>query len=161
MLRTVSVHTGAYGHCKRVCTESWLLEKNPLPHRGIEPAPAACRSNALPYSCYLWLYLKTVNVMSICSSLVLLSCHKALSRIVFDLWYTKSSAKWKQLAISGKDTAVVHNSLCLPYHKPFVHLTQLVLWFTHNFATRIHSFVRNILTPHTQVTKSNTRTTTL
>ena len=30
---------------KRVCTESWHWEKNPLPHRGIEPASAACRSD--------------------------------------------------------------------------------------------------------------------
>ena len=41
-------HGGVYGHRKRVCTESWLWEKNPLPHRGIEPASAACRSDALP-----------------------------------------------------------------------------------------------------------------
>ena len=26
-----------YGHCKRVCTESWLWEKNPLPYQGLEP----------------------------------------------------------------------------------------------------------------------------
>ena len=32
---------------KRVCTESWLWEKNPLPHRWIEPASAAWRSDAL------------------------------------------------------------------------------------------------------------------
>ena len=32
---------------KRVCTESWLREKNPLPHRGIDPASAAWRSDAL------------------------------------------------------------------------------------------------------------------
>ena len=32
---------------KRVCTESWLWEKNPLPHWGIEPASAAWRSDAL------------------------------------------------------------------------------------------------------------------
>ena len=32
---------------KRVCTESWLWEKNPSPHRGIEPASAAWRSGAL------------------------------------------------------------------------------------------------------------------
>ena len=37
-----------YGHRKRVCTESWLWEKNPFPHRGIELASAACRSDALP-----------------------------------------------------------------------------------------------------------------
>ena len=29
---------GLYGHGKRVCTESRLWEKNPLPHRGLEPA---------------------------------------------------------------------------------------------------------------------------
>ena len=28
---------GLYGHRKRVCTESWLWEKSPLPHQGIEP----------------------------------------------------------------------------------------------------------------------------
>ena len=39
---------GWYRHRKRVCTESWLWEKNPLPDRGIEPASAACRSDALP-----------------------------------------------------------------------------------------------------------------
>ena len=33
---------------KRVCTESCLREKNPSPHRGIETASAACRSDALP-----------------------------------------------------------------------------------------------------------------
>ena len=33
----------------RVCTESWLPEKKtPLPHRGIEHASTACRSDALP-----------------------------------------------------------------------------------------------------------------
>ena len=37
-----------YGHLKGVCTESWLCEKNLLPHRGIEPASTACRSDALP-----------------------------------------------------------------------------------------------------------------
>ena len=31
----------------RVCTASWLWEKNPLPHRGIEPASAAWRSDVL------------------------------------------------------------------------------------------------------------------
>ena len=34
----------------RVCTERWLWEKNPLPHRGIEPATAARRSDAPPMS---------------------------------------------------------------------------------------------------------------
>ena len=40
---------GLYGHRKRVCTGSWLWEKNPLPHRGLEPASVlrpAFRSDA-------------------------------------------------------------------------------------------------------------------
>ena len=32
----------------RVYAESWLWEKNPLPHWGIKPASAACQSDALP-----------------------------------------------------------------------------------------------------------------
>ena len=39
---------------KRVCTESCLWEKNLLPHRGIEPASAACRSDALPTELHPW-----------------------------------------------------------------------------------------------------------
>ena len=35
---------------KRVCTESWLGEKNPL---GIESAPPACRTDALPTELYI------------------------------------------------------------------------------------------------------------
>ena len=51
-----SVHTdvnacdctqGMYGHHKRVCAESVLWEKNPLPHGGIKPASAAWQSDAL------------------------------------------------------------------------------------------------------------------
>ena len=38
---------GGVRHRKRACTESRLWETNPLPHRGIEPASAACRSGAL------------------------------------------------------------------------------------------------------------------
>ena len=39
---------GVCGHRKRVCTESWLWEKNTLPHQGIKPALVARRSDALP-----------------------------------------------------------------------------------------------------------------
>ena len=35
---------GLCGHCKWVCTESWLWEKNGLPHWGIKPASVACSS---------------------------------------------------------------------------------------------------------------------
>ena len=41
-----------YGHRKRVCTESWLWEKNPLARGGIEPVSAACRSDAVPTELY-------------------------------------------------------------------------------------------------------------
>ena len=39
---------GVYWDHSRACTESWLWEKNPLPHRGIEPVLAMYRSNILP-----------------------------------------------------------------------------------------------------------------
>ena len=42
------LRTGVHGHRQRVCVESWLLERNPLPHWGIESVSAACRSDALP-----------------------------------------------------------------------------------------------------------------
>ena len=44
----------------RACTQSWLWEKNPLLHQGIEPASVACWSDTLPTelhpspSCYLY-----------------------------------------------------------------------------------------------------------
>ena len=41
------LHTGCTYTRKRVCTESWLWEKNPLPPRGIEPASAAWPTDAL------------------------------------------------------------------------------------------------------------------
>ena len=42
---------GMYGHRKRVCTGSWLWEKNPLPQRGLEPVSVlrlTLQSDALP-----------------------------------------------------------------------------------------------------------------
>ena len=44
---------------QRVCTKSWLWEKNPLPHRGIDPSSAACRSDALPTELHHHLDLRT------------------------------------------------------------------------------------------------------
>ena len=45
------MHAVAYGMCTRTVRESALKvdsgEENPLPHRGIEPASAACRSDVL------------------------------------------------------------------------------------------------------------------
>ena len=38
---------GVYRHHNRVCTESWLWEKNPLPHEAVKPGSAECRSNFL------------------------------------------------------------------------------------------------------------------
>ena len=33
---------GLYGHCERVCTRSWLWERNPLLHCGLKPASVLC-----------------------------------------------------------------------------------------------------------------------
>ena len=41
------LHIGVCLHL-RVCTESGLWEKNPLPHRGIEPASTVCGFDAVP-----------------------------------------------------------------------------------------------------------------
>ena len=41
------LHRRVYGHRKRVCTESWLWEENPLPHWEITPVSMAWRSEAL------------------------------------------------------------------------------------------------------------------
>ena len=37
-------------HCKTVCTESWLGEKNNLLHQRMEPTTVACRSNTYQLS---------------------------------------------------------------------------------------------------------------
>ena len=58
------LHTGVYGHRKRVCTEGWLWEKNPLPHRGIEPVSAACRSDALPTELHPHPISKSLDIKS-------------------------------------------------------------------------------------------------
>ena len=42
------MHAIAHGGCTDTVRESALWEKNPLPHLGIEPASAACRSDVLP-----------------------------------------------------------------------------------------------------------------
>ena len=59
---------------KNIRTESWLWEKTPLSHRGIEPASAACRSDGLPpelhtYLGLLWIFTiqSTAKVISGCN----------------------------------------------------------------------------------------------
>ena len=46
MLMQAIAHRGVWTHI-RVCTESWLWEKNPLPQLGIKPVSAAWQSDAL------------------------------------------------------------------------------------------------------------------
>ena len=58
MLMRAVVHGGEWT-LKRVCTESWLWEKNPFSHRGIESASAACRFDALPTE----LHLRPISVL--------------------------------------------------------------------------------------------------
>ena len=58
MLTCIQLHPGMYRHWKRVCTKSWSWEKNPLPHRGIEPAPTACYFDPLPAELQPYLNLK-------------------------------------------------------------------------------------------------------
>ena len=44
----MQLHRGVCGHRKRVCTESWLWEKNPLLHQKIKLASVAYWPNTLP-----------------------------------------------------------------------------------------------------------------
>ena len=47
--KCMQLHRWVYGHGKRVCTESWLWEKNLFLHdKKIKPAIVACQSDALP-----------------------------------------------------------------------------------------------------------------
>ena len=62
---------------KRVCTERWLWEKNPLPHWEIEPASAVWQSNTLtnwatspPEGCSLGNYLKCTLPTSYCADVL-------------------------------------------------------------------------------------------
>ena len=51
LIHAIAHGEGGGGCCTDTVRESALKvdwEKNPLPHRGIEPASAACRSGALP-----------------------------------------------------------------------------------------------------------------
>ena len=74
------LHTRMYGHRKRVCSESWLWEKNPLPHRGIEPASAAWWSDAPPSELHPRLgcvILQGSNVLH-CDPIPFFFCHCSL-----------------------------------------------------------------------------------
>ena len=59
---------GLYRHCERVCTESWLWEKNPMLHWGLKPVSVLHfvfpigRSTSLSYClpCY-WAFLEKTN----------------------------------------------------------------------------------------------------
>ena len=77
MLRIFNVRTDVnacdctrrlYGHRKRICTESCLWEKNPLPYRGNEPASAVCRSDDLPTELHPRPSQKTRWEVGLCSS---------------------------------------------------------------------------------------------
>ena len=82
------LHTGVYRQCKRVCTESWLWEKNPLPHQVIKPASMTCRSDALPTE------LHPMIIITFC-------------------WFTNSacSTVHKSINYPNTETAVVLNFL--------------------------------------------------
>ena len=67
------LHTGCIDYCKRVCSESWLWEKNPLLFQVTEPVPAVFWSDALlpelqpiPQTCHSLLYLSACLFMCVC-----------------------------------------------------------------------------------------------
>ena len=74
----MQLHAGAVRTCKRVCPESWLRKKNPLPHWGIKPASAVCQSDALPTDLHPYMrdvlgthpcfHIKFTSIFSVCWS---------------------------------------------------------------------------------------------
>ena len=61
------MHTGVYGHLRRVCPEIWLREKNPLPYREIEPF---CQRRAGP-TLYKLSYILTRRSLTRCNRTVM------------------------------------------------------------------------------------------
>ena len=82
------LHTGVYEYRKRVCTESWHWEKNPLPHRRIEPASATSRSDALPAELHPHPYDQNGDVVGIS---VLLEMRRRTSAYKWNL--TRNAAR--------------------------------------------------------------------
>ena len=63
-----------WGQRKRVCTESWLWEENPLPHQGIRFASGACWSDALPAELHPWYLLSLLSDRRVAVSFLWTSC---------------------------------------------------------------------------------------
>ena len=59
-VQTCDCTGGLYRHLRTVCTESWLREKNPLPHWGIEPVSAVSQFDTLPTELQPLLFLHLV-----------------------------------------------------------------------------------------------------
>ena len=98
------VHWGCYRRCKKVCTESWLWEKNPLSHRGINPVSVlhlAFQSDAVltePYRpCkvfFLFLFFKVWQQLTLvcCWQIELghwrnIYTHTSLGEETTDMWF--------------------------------------------------------------------------
>ena len=109
---------GLYEHRKTVCTGCWLWEKNPLPHRGLEPASVlrvAFQSDApiehfLPYmtiwlSCCSGLYHPYMTIwQSCCSGLyhpymtIWQSCCSGLYLRYMTIWLSCCTGLWQHWA---------------------------------------------------------------
>ena len=84
MFMHVTAHL-VYAQHKRVSTESCLWEKNPLQHWGIEPASAACRSDALPTELHPHPFSRDVNACAIELEIIIImdSFYTAVYKIRF------------------------------------------------------------------------------
>ena len=65
--KCMRLHTGVYGHRKRVCTESWLWEKNPLLAPGnrtcVGSVPVRCSTNWATFpSITHWLFINRTMI---------------------------------------------------------------------------------------------------
>ena len=103
---------GLCGHRKRVCTESWLWEKNPLPLRGLEPASVlryGFQSDAVTIPGLVWavITLKVILAVTDDSNRLSWYCYcSAILVMVAGRWWRRwwcCCWRWQQWRWWGKD----------------------------------------------------------
>ena len=94
---------GLYGHrkTKRVCTESWLWEKNHLPHQGLKPTSVLCLAFQLDAPSYLKYFFP-------------LSLSSLLRRHAGKLFTNEAGQGWLMMYLTL--LSHVHSGLCQRHH---------------------------------------------
>ena len=154
MYSQMSVNTGEctrglYGHRKRVCTESWHRDKDPLPHWGIKPASSSCRSDGLPTELHprhvfeLW-FLSRLAVSWLCTPFSFRPKKKIRERAFYCFRHSWNSGKKKKKR-SDKQQLV---SWCFEPSQPLWITSGLNTDFTH---LQVIHFTSHYTTSHVVV----------